>query len=412
MLFKRGILEDIVKWVPRDEIIILTGPRQSGKTSILKMMERDLKGNGEEVFFFNMEDFEILHYLNQSPANLLNLLNKKNGNKVFVFLDEVQYLDNPTNFLKYIYDEYKDSIKLIVSGSSAFYIDKKFKDSLAGRKRIFQILPLNFSDFLFFKGEEELISLATPFLTFERSIPDNINPIKRKKLVSLLEEYMIWGGYPKVVTETDRGIKIELLREILNSYVKKDIDEADIRSPEKFLFLMKIFADQMGSLVNENELSITLGMSSTAVKHYIYIMKKSFHIKIMEPFFLNTRKEITKMPKVYYFDNGLRNVVLNLFEPMELRVDRGKLFENTIFKMLVDNFGMDAIRFWRSQAQSEVDFIVEREKLAFEVKYNAGLLKKGKYTGFMRQYPDFKFYLVFHQGDITSESTGIEMLQI
>ena len=412
MLVKRGILKDISKWIPRDEVIILTGPRQSGKTSILKMIERDLEERGEKVFFFNMEDFEILHYLNQSPANLLSLLNKKNGRKVFVFLDEVQYLDNPTNFLKYIHDEYKDSIKLIVSGSSAFYIDKKFKDLLAGRKRIFQILPLDFSDFLLFKGADDLLPMANSFLSFQGSIPEDTNPIQRKRLESLLEEYMVWGGYPKVVMENDRGIKIELLQEILHSYVKKDIDEADIRSPEKFLFLMKIFADQVGSLVNENELSITLGMSSTAVKHYIYIMKKSFHIKIVEPFFLNTRKEITKMPKVYYFDNGLRNVVLNLFEPIALRVDRGKLFENTVFKLLVDHFGMDSIRFWRSQAQSEVDFIVDREKLAFEVKYNAGLLKKGKYTGFMNQYPDFEFHLVFHQGNSGLNVEGIEMLQI
>jgi abortive infection bacteriophage resistance protein len=103
-------------------------------------------------------------------------------------------------------------------------------------------------------------------------------------------------------------------------------------------------------------------------------MKKSFHIKIMEPFFLNTRKEITKMPKVYYFDNGLRNVVLNLFEPIELRVDR--------------------------------------EKSAFEVKYNAGLLKKGKYAGFMKLYPDFAFHLVYHQGDSNLEDKDIKMLQI
>ena len=140
MLLEREILTDISRWIHREETIILTGPRQSGKTSLLKIIEKKLKEEEKPVIFFNLEDEEILGYLNQRPSNLLKLVSPQKDQKVNVILDEVQYLDHPTNFLKLIYDDYRDKIKLIVSGSSAFYIDAKFKDSLAGRKKIFYVV--------------------------------------------------------------------------------------------------------------------------------------------------------------------------------------------------------------------------------------------------------------------------------
>lgn len=396
MLIEREILADIFKWMPREEIIILTGPRQSGKTALLKLIEKKLKEKEEDTFFFNLEDEEILEYLNQGPANLLKLVPGKKNRKVNVILDEIQYLRNPTNFLKLLYDDHRDQIKLIVSGSSAFYIDRKFKDSLAGRKRIFYILQLNMTDFFTFKGKNELLSAARKILSLDISESPPLNILHQREVTRLLEEYMLFGGYPKIVLENDRAIKIELLQEILNSYIKKDAIEADIRHREKFFALFRILASQTGSLVNENELANTLGISTSAISHYLYVMRKSFHIRLVEPFFNNVRKEISKMPKVFLYDTGLLNKILNNFEPIDLRPDKGKIFENLIFKMLVDQYGFDTLKFWRSQSKNEVDFILANEKKAIEVKYNFLLFKPKKYTYFISQYPDFSFHLLYH----------------
>ena len=133
---KRDIQKEIDKFLLDDDIIIITGMRQSGKTSLLRYYFNKFKTKYQS-YFYNLEDFDYLNLFNESPKNLLTLVNINKKNKIFVFIDEIQYLDNPTNFLKYLYDEYKDQIKFFVSGSSAFYMDKKFKDSLAGRKKIY-----------------------------------------------------------------------------------------------------------------------------------------------------------------------------------------------------------------------------------------------------------------------------------
>jgi predicted AAA+ superfamily ATPase len=412
MLLEREILKDISKWIPREETIILTGPRQSGKTSLLKIIEKKLKEQEKPVIFFNLEDEEILGYLNQKPSNLLKLVPPEKDQKVNVILDEVQYLEHPTNFLKLIYDEYRDKIKLIVSGSSAFYIDAKFKDSLAGRKKIFYILPLNFVDFLTFKGAEEL----SPAIDHVVSLPlkddgaphsSPLNILRQRDLEHLTDEYMLFGGYPKIVLENDISIKIELLGEILNSYVKKDVIEADIRTPERFFALFKMLASQVGALVNEHELSSMLGVSTTAVRNYLYVMRKSFHIHLVKPFYKNIRKEITRMPKVFLFDTGLRNKILNNFDPIDLRPDKGDIFENFVFKMLADRYDHDTLKFWRSQSKNEVDFILESEKKAVEVKYNSSLFRTKKYAFFLSKYPDFSLHLVYHKGKPVSEGSNV-----
>jgi uncharacterized protein len=339
MLLKREILNDIYKWLPRDEIVILIGPRQSGKTALLKLIQKKLTDDDGKTVFLNLKDAEILGYLNQSPINLLKMVPPLGNNKIIVFLDEIQYLNNPTNFLKLLYDEHKEKLKLIVSGSSAFYIDKKFKDSLAGRKRIFYVLPLNFGDFLFFKGREEFQSLYGHPVVFDQPAKPELNPVKKRELSILLEEYMTFGGYPGVVLEPDMTFKKELLEELLNSYVKKDAIEADVRAREKFFALLRILASQVGALVNESELANTLAVSTSAIRHYLYVMQKSFHIKLVSPFFNNVRKEISRMPKIFFFDPGLRNKVVNNFDAIDMRADRGELFENLVFNSWWINTG-------------------------------------------------------------------------
>jgi len=370
----RNVTIEALKYIDNDDILIFIGARQTGKTTILRQIQKYLEKENSSVYFLNLEDPDYLSLLNQSPKNLLKLFSFDLTKKSYVLIDEVQYLDNPSNFLKYFYDEYKGKIKLIVSGSSAFYIDRKFNDSLVGRKKLFYVRTLSFKEFLRFKNENEL----------SKKDFRNLSIHEKEKISLLYHEYMLYGGYPKVVL-SDFDQKIDLLMDIAYSYIKKDIYEANIKSDEVFYKLCKILASQIGGLVNTSEIANTLGVSKTAIDNYLYILQKSFHIALVRPFYMNVRKELTKMPKCYYMDMGLRNFFVSSFESFKTRKDNGQLLENACFRQLLDSNIYENIKFWRTVQGNEVDFIVN-DKIAYEVKVDESQFKKNKYSVFMQIY--------------------------
>ncbi len=368
------------KYLENDQILLFIGARQAGKTTILKQLQEEVKSRLLLSFFLNLEDLEILNILDQSPKNIFKIIPIDLGKKSFVFIDEIQYLKNPTNFLKYLHDEYKDKIKILASGSSAFYLDHSFKDSLVGRKKIFPVHTLSFREFLRFKDEKELSAKKIHQLTL----------VEKEKMSLFLLEYMTYGGYPRVVL-SDIEEKKEILTDIIYSYIKKDIFEANIRSYEVFFRLLKLLSGQIGSLVNSSELANTLGVSKSAIDNYLYVMQKSFHLQLIKPFYKNTRKEITKMPKVYFYDLGLRNALINNFETFEFRADKGPLTENLFFRNLLERYQVEEIRFWRTINQNEVDFVVGN--LAFEIK-SQKTKKLARYDFFKKKYPEIKLKIV------------------
>ncbi len=378
----RDITEKAAEYLESPEILLFIGARQAGKTTILKQLKDILEKKKRQVYFLNLEDLEYLNLLNKTPKNLLKIFTLDLNIANYIFIDEIQYLENPSNFLKYIYDEYNGKIKLIVSGSSAFYLDKKFKDSLAGRKKIFYVRTLSFREFLRFKNENKLA----------RNDFGKLSLSDKETLSLYFREYMIYGGYPRVVL-SPIAEKEEILREIAFSYIKKDIYEARIKQEEIFYRLFKIFASQTGGLVNSSELAGTLGVSKTAIDNYLYVMQKSFHIILLKPFFRNIRKEITKMPKVYFLDLGLRNFFANNFQSFEERNDKGMLLENAVLRQLLEKHNEDFIRFWRTTGGNEIDFIA-KEKEAFEVKINEEKFNEKNYKVFLKNYHDMNLSIV------------------
>ncbi|MCK5459656.1 ATP-binding protein [Candidatus Parcubacteria bacterium] len=382
-----SIIRDITlrakKYLKSDEILLFIGARQAGKTTILKQIKKYLEKNNETaVYYLNLEDYEYLDLLNKTPKNIFKIFPIDKNKKNYIFIDEVQYLKNPSNFLKYLFDEYQGIVKLIVSGSSAFYLDKKFKDSLAGRKKIFYVSTLSFLEFLRFKNENNLSKKDLKKLSLT----------EKEKISIYYREFMIFGGYPRVVLASQEN-KGEILREIAFSYIKKDIYEAGIKQEEIFYKLFRILSSQIGGLFNALELSNTLGASKTAIDNYLYVMRKSFHIAFLTPFFKNTRKELTKMPKIYFYDLGLRNFFANNLKQFEERDDKGALLENAVFRQFRDFFEKDQLRFWRTTQKNEIDFILN-EKDAFEVKVNANNFKKSKYKKFFELYPDIDLSII------------------
>lgn len=382
-----------------EEILIFIGARQAGKTTILHQIRSELEKDNKKCFWLNLEDPEYLNLLNENPKNLWQIFDFAQDRRNFLFIDEIQYLKNPTNFLKYFYDEHRDKIKLIVSGSSSFYLDKKFKDSLVGRKKIFPVHTLSFNEFLRFKEKNELSKKNFKQLSLN----------DRNKIVSLYQEFMIFGGYPRVALAESIDEKKELLAEIAFSYIKKDILEANIRQDEIFYKLFKILANQVGNLVNAMELANTLGVSKTAIDNYLYVMQKSFHLVLIPPFSQNIQKEITKMPKVYFLDTGLRNFFADNFEVWQKRTDRGQLLENATFRQLLEKYPLEEVRFWRTITQKEVDFVVGKN--AFEVKTEQKKFQPKKYQTFLEAYPDFNLSIIAYDSPKDKES-GYKVLNV
>jgi hypothetical protein len=378
----RDLTIKIKNYLLKDEVLLIIGPRQAGKTTVLHQIENFLKKENGACYFLNLEDPDYLSLLNQSPKNLFKIFPINVKKKVFLLIDEVQYLDNPTNFLKYFFDQYRGKIKIIATGSSAFHLDKKFKDSLVGRKIIFNLLPLSFKEFLRFKGEEDLSFKDLKNLTLS----------EQETIERFYQEYIIYGGYPRVVLSSQEE-KSDVLRDIAYSYIKKDIFEANIRQEEIFYKLFKLLANQVGNLVNSSELANTLDVSKTAIDNYLYLMQKSFHLVFIRPFYKNIRKELTKMPKVFFIDSGLRNFFKNDFRVLKDRDDLGQLLENAVFRQLKETYNTEEIKYWRTIQQKEVDFVVA-ENLAFEVKAQVKKVKTKDYQQFLDFYPQIKLSFV------------------
>jgi predicted AAA+ superfamily ATPase len=388
---REQIIEALKKHLSDKRHSILIGARQVGKTTVVKQLANYLKEQKKKVYYLTFEDPEILAAINSHPEKIFDYTFHPDGLKakerVYIIIDEVQYAANPTNFLKLLYDKYETKVKIIATGSSAFYINRDFKDSLAGRKKIFELYTLSFTEFLQFKKAEDLLA---EYYQMQKRL--TYKSLKEKQLRLLFNEYLTYGAYPAVVLENNIAYKKELLAELVNSYMKKDVMEADVREELKFFNLVKLLSYQTADLVNQHELSNTLKTAVGTIDNYLYLLRKCFHIHLLSPKYGNIRKELTKMPKVYFNDLGMRNYLCNNFDKVEQRHDKGALVENYAYIRLRDLYGLDALHFWRTADGNEVDFIVEenlKSGKAYEVKFAESGFKLSKYKKFTEGYPGF-----------------------
>lgn len=347
-------MNQIVEYLKSKEVIVIYGARQVGKTFTLRyLIEKNIKRN---AFYLDLEQQNLLELCNQGAESVFKYLIQKGADeksKIFLIIDEIQYLEDPTNFLKIIHDHYP-SIKLIVSGSSTFEIKKKFKESLAGRTVNFELYPLSFEEFLIFKDKTYRLS------------KNNIKSIN-DELVVLAEEYIRFGGYPKIVLENSEEKKQVFLGQIINTYVRKDIrDIGNIRNISSFNKLLELLASQSGQLLNVLEVSNTLKINRETIFEYLDLLENTFIIKRITPFHKNLRSEISKNPKVFFLDIGMMHLLWLKEFP---KVIFGNSFETFVFLELM-KVGK-RINFWRTTNKQEIDFIVNSKELyAIEVKSN------------------------------------------
>jgi predicted AAA+ superfamily ATPase len=418
-LLPRNLQQKIHPWLVKPDLIIILGARQVGKTSLLSLLETEIKtrwGKTKNILSFNLEDVDQLTALNRDPKYFKDYLLLSGADPTkdsLVMIDEVQYLDDPSHFLKYLTD-FEPSIKLIVTGSTSIKI-KKFKDGLTGRKKSFQLFPLEFNEFLEFKEKTHLNSVMKSFnLNKLLSNQLEIDPLRilpfQNELATLFEEYILYGGYPKVVLAGSRDEKLEELRELFETYELKDVNILfDVSNIKAFRNLFRLMAGNVGNLLNVNEIAGTIGIGRDTVRRYLAVLENTFIVHQLSPFHSNIRKELTKMPKLFFLDTGLRNFAVKNFTELSFRSDRGSLFENAIFGQFYKNLGViDQLFFWRTQSKNEVDFILTGAKqIAAEVKLTADSRLKIP-TGlkaFHKIYPDFKRVVITtHQFALHAEA--------
>lgn len=361
-LIKRRLLEDLKAHLPNQEITLLIGPRQVGKTTLLKLLEADLKTKGEKTLFLNLDIEADRQFFDSQEALIKHIRLSLGENRGYVFIDEAQRKENAGLFFKGIYDMGLP-YKFIISGSGSLELKEKIHESMAGRKRIFELPPVSFQEFVSFRTDYQYEDNITTFLQ-EDALRRN----------SLLDEYLHFGGYPSVILVASAEEKYHILNEIYQSYLVRDISFLlGVEKTEAFTNLVRLLASQIGNLVATSELATTLGISAQTVKHYLWYLEKTYIVQRINPFFRNPRKELTKMPVYYFYDLGLRNFALQTGIQGAILSQAGFLFENFIFLLLHAHLGNipSSIHFWRSKGGAEVDFIINHDStlLPCEVKY-------------------------------------------
>lgn len=350
------------------KVIILTGARRVGKTELLKNIHKETEGR---VLFLNGEDADAATLLaNRSIAHYQRLLDEVD----LLIIDEAQVIPNIGSILKLMVDEL-DTVKIIASGSSSFDLTNDTGEPLTGRKYEFTMYPM---------AQAELIKIENPLQT-------NRN----------LEERLILGSYPELNNIDSFEEKKDYLREIVSSYLLKDILAiGGIKKSAKMNQLLNMVARQIGQEVSYQELAKKLGMSKNTVEKYLDLLSKVFVLYRLKGYSKNLRKEITKNDKWFFMDNGIRNALINDFRLPAQRDDMGALWENYI---LTERIKFNSFRpsrvdyyFWRTYDQQEIDFleVEEQELRAFECKwggYDNVIREPG---AFARAYPDADFNII------------------
>jgi predicted AAA+ superfamily ATPase len=363
-MIERKLSEIISQKLFAGKAIILMGPRQVGKTTIL----RELFGNRQDAIWLNGDETDIQKLFGDISSSRLNALF---ADKKIVVIDEAQRIENIGVKLKLITDELQH-IQLIATGSSAFDLANNINEPLTGRKWEYKMLPISFAEMVKHHGI-----------------------IEEKRL---LPHRLIYGYYPEIVV--NQGQERELLKQLTDSYLYKDILMLEgVKKPDKLLKLLQALSFQIGSQVSDNELGQLCGLDNKTVNKYLELLEKTYVIFHLGSFSRNLRNELKFSKKYYFYDNGIRNALIANFNQPELRQDIGGLWENFMIaerqKYLIYNNKWVNIWFWRTKEQKEIDYIEEEDGLisAFEFKWNPDQKIKQPLS-FKTAYPDSLFTLI------------------
>ncbi|MBK8111634.1 MAG: ATP-binding protein [Saprospiraceae bacterium] len=363
-MFKRALKQLIIKQLPKRKVILLLGARQTGKTTLLKEIASDL----DDVLWINGDEYDLRERIARPTSTKLKALIGKHKS---VIIDEAQRIPDIGLALKLIHDNFPD-IQLIATGSSAFELINETNEPLTGRKVEYHMFPLSFGEMAEHHGE--------------------LNESR------LINTRLVSGYYPDVVKQENDTH--EYLRFLADSYLFKDLLMLDsIKKPEKLVRLLQALAYQIGSEVSYNELASLVGIDSKTIESYIGLLEKAFIIFKLPSFSRNLRNELKQSKKIYFYDNGIRNALINDFRLLEGRQDVGPLFENFLIseRMKFNHYRRHFVNtyFWRTREQQEIDYLEVGSGAiqAFEFKWNPATKPKFSKT-FTRAYPEADLAMV------------------
>lgn len=364
-MIKRSIKEQINSRLYKGKAVIIVGPRQVGKTTLLKMLVADAD---RKVLVWNCDEPDVRKKLNEPTSTELGA---ETANVDLILIDEAQRVKNIGITLKLLIDNYPEK-QVVVTGSSAIELSSSINEPLTGRKYEYVMFP--------FSSEELIREFGA---TEERR---------------MLERRLIYGSYPEVVNHP--GEERETLIDLVNSYLYKDIFSfQDVRKPEIVEQLLQALALQVGCEVSFNELGRLLGLTSITVQRYIDLLEKSYVLFHLRSFSRNVRSELKKSRKIYFYDNGVRNAILGDYKPLDLRTDTGALWENYLISERMKHNAYNAFYgksyFWRTQQQQEVDYIEDYDGVLHTYEFKWSSTKQPRLTEtFAKNYPDHTFTVV------------------
>ncbi len=362
---KRIYTKKIQNVLEKKRVVILIGQRQVGKTYELERFK-----DKHNVFYIDFEDEAKRNLFHIPSIDILKNIFGKEDKDRYILLDEIQYLPKIGSILKLLHDHFPNT-KIICTGSASFLLLKNIGDSLYGRSEIITMGPLNF--------REMIEDFSSPM---NKTIYDYSSLLNKPKIESLLTTTLIYGSLPAVFLEKDFLEKQKLLQNYISSLLFKDIFEIEgIRNPEVFRKCLQLLALQIGNEINPNEMATSLGVSRNTIIEYIGLYEKFQIIYTLPAYAKNPRKEITKSKKIYFIDLGIRNALLQNFADLDIRNDKGALFENlivNIFHGKTVNKDLNlTLYFWRNYAQAEVDLLLEdinKKLIPIEIKYKKNTL--------------------------------------
>lgn len=364
-MIARILYERITQRLFRGKAIIILGPRQVGKTTLVKKIMNEL---GESYIYLNGDEPDVPGLLeNKNSLSLRNIIGKKR----LLVIDEAQRVKNIGLIVKLLIDNYPD-IQVIVTGSSSLELANETQEPLTGRKYEYNLFPLSYQELESHEG---------------------ILETRRQ-----LEHRLIYGFYPEIITSP--GEEEELLKLITGSYLYKDVFALqNIRRPELFQRILQALALQIGNEVSYHELGQLVGADNQTVERYIDLLEKSFVIFRLGAFSRNLRNELKRSRKIYFWDNGIRNALISNFNSLHLRQDTGALWENFLIceRLKVNHYLNKSVNtyFWRTRTQQEIDYIEERggSLSAYEMKWNPKKRKKIPLS-FTNAYPNSEAWII------------------
>ena len=354
--------------IGKGKVLLLIGPRQVGKTTLLKNMIESVSTE-KKVQFWNCDESDVRQFLSEAnSAKLKSFV----GNSDFIVIDEAQRVKDIGLTIKLLHDSFPN-VQLAVTGSSSLDLSNSINEPLTGRKFEYNLFPF--------------------------SINELVNHTSMLEEMRQLQNRLVYGFYPDVVNNP--GEEKEILTNIVNSYLYKDVFEfQDIRKSSVIEKLVQALALQVGSEVSFNELGNLLGIDTVTVQRYVDLLEKAYVIFHIRSFSRNVRNELKKSIKIYFYDNGVRNSVISNFSPIELRSDIGALWENFLISERIKNNAYHnkhaKYYFWRTTQKQEIDFIEEAEQnlFAYEFKYNPKKVNSKCPVTFSNNYPNVPFDVI------------------